>query len=99
MEQIDYLTKKLFGVSSERRNDDLKGQLNLFDEAEIISDESATNPDLETIVKEHTRKAKTKLAEKLAGIPVEEVPVDIPEEDKVCPLCGTALELIGMEVI
>ena len=99
MEQIDYLTKKLFGTSSERRKDDLKGQLSLFDEAETTSDESATNPDLETVVKEHTRKAKTKLAEKLAGIPVEEVPVDIPEEEKVCPLCGTALELIGKEVI
>lgn len=99
MEQIDYLTKKLFGSSSEHRKDDFMGQLNLFDEAETASDESATNPDLETVVKEHTRKAKTKLAEKLAGIPVEEVPVDIPEEDKVCPLCGTALELIGKEVI
>ena len=35
-EQIDYLTKKLFGTSSERRIDDIEGQLNLFNEA-IIS--------------------------------------------------------------
>ena len=98
-EQIEYLTKKLFGSSSEHCNDGIKGQLNLFDEAETTSDESVANPDLETVVKEHTHKAKTKLAEKLACIPIEEVPVDIPEEEKVCPPCGTALELIGKEVI
>lgn len=56
MEQIEYLTKKLFGSSSEHRTDGLKGQLNLFDEAETTSDESAANPDLETVVKKHTRK-------------------------------------------
>ena len=33
-EQIDFLTKKLFGSSSERRLDDIAGQLNLFNEAE-----------------------------------------------------------------
>jgi uncharacterized coiled-coil protein SlyX len=41
-EQIDYLTKKLFGSSSEKRNDSFVDQLNLFDEAEQCSaDESA----------------------------------------------------------
>ena len=34
-EQVDYLTKKLFGSSSERRSDDIPGQQNLFDEAEM----------------------------------------------------------------
>ena len=32
-EQVDYLTKKLFGSSSEKRSDDIPGQQNLFDEA------------------------------------------------------------------
>ena len=32
LEQIDYLTRKLFGTSSEK-SDDIAGQLNLFDEA------------------------------------------------------------------
>ena len=30
-EQVDYLTKKLFGSSSERRTDDIPGQQHLFD--------------------------------------------------------------------
>lgn len=98
-EQIDYLTKKLFGSSSERRIDDVAGQLNLFDEAESCDSEEMTEPDIETTVKAHTRKAKTKLEEKLKGIPVEEVIVDISEEDKICPQCGTELELIGKETI
>ncbi len=34
-EQIDYLTKKLFGRSCEKR-DDFEGQLNLFNEAETL---------------------------------------------------------------
>ena len=37
-EQVDYLTKKLFGSSSERRSDDIPGQQNLFDEAEMDDD-------------------------------------------------------------
>ena len=35
-QQIEYLTKKLFGTSSEKRKD-IDGQLNLFDEAEQLS--------------------------------------------------------------
>ena len=34
-EQIDYLTKKLFGKSSEKR-DDFEGQMSLFNEAEAL---------------------------------------------------------------
>lgn len=33
-EQVDYLTKKLFGSSSEKTPADIPGQLNLFNEAE-----------------------------------------------------------------
>ena len=43
-QQIEYLTKKLFGTSSEKRKD-IEGQLNLFDEAEQEAD-PAWNPEL-----------------------------------------------------
>ena len=36
-QQMEYLTKKLFGTSSEKRKD-IDGQLNLFDEAEQEAD-------------------------------------------------------------
>lgn len=98
-EQIDYLTKKLFGASSEKRHDEIEGQLCLFDEAETLQSDEPPIPDIETIVKEHKRKAKSTLEEKLKGIPVEEVIVDIPDEEKICPQCGTPLEYIGKELI
>ena len=47
-EQVDYLTKKLFGSSSEKRSDDIPGQQNLFDEAEMEQDPSL--PEEETVI-------------------------------------------------
>jgi transposase len=55
-EQVDYLTKKLFGSSSERRNDDIPGQQNLFDEAESEQDLSLLEE--ATVIREHTHKKK-----------------------------------------
>ena len=39
-EQVDYLTKKLFGSSSEEGACDIPGQINLFNEAESEMDPS-----------------------------------------------------------
>lgn len=98
-EQIDFLTKKLFGTSSERRMDDVEGQLHLFNEAETLQKEAVMILDIESTVKAHTRKAKTTLEEKIKGIPVEEILVDLSEEEKICPQCNTQLKLIGRETI
>ena len=65
-EQVDYLTQKLFGSSSERRSDDIPGQQNLFNEAEIEQDP---------------------------------VVIPLPEEEQVCPVCGTQMVLIGEEYV
>ena len=51
--QVDYLTKKLFGTSSEKMKD-VEGQLNLFDEAEQEADVDLKAPVIK--VSEHTRK-------------------------------------------
>ena len=56
-EQIAYLTRKLFGSSSEKR-DDIEGQLSLFDEAESLASDNTEISKLETMVKAHTRKSK-----------------------------------------
>ena len=65
-EQVDYLTKKLFGSSSEKRSDDIPGQQNLFDEAEMEQDSSLLE---------------------------EETVIPLPEEDQICPVCGTQMVL------
>lgn len=98
-EQIDYLTKKLFGTSSEKRNDILDGQLNLFDEAESCISDDYEVPKQETVVKSHTRRAKTPLAEKLKGIPIEQVEIPLSEDEQNCPYCATPLEVLGKEVV
>ena len=95
-EQIDYLTKKLFGTSREKRGTD--GQIGLFDEAEQEADPSAPEPP-PVEVRSHTRKPKKTSADKFSALPVKDVVMEIPEELLVCPNCGSELELIGKEFI
>ena len=97
-EQVDYLTKKLFGTSSERRSDDIPGQQELFNEAEMEQDPSSFLEE-ETVIHEHTRKKKATHKELFRGIPVEKVVIPLPEEEQICPVCGTQMVLIGEEYI
>ena len=96
-EQVDYLTKKLFGSSSERRSDDIPGQQNLFNEAEVEQDPSLQEE--ETVIREHTRKKKATHEDLFKGLKVEKVVVPLPEEDQICPVCGTQMVLIGEEYV
>ena len=96
-EQVDYLTKKLFGSSSERRSDNIPGQQNLFDEAEMEQDPSQLEE--ETVIREHTRKKKATHEDLFKGLKVEKVVIPLPEEEQICPVCGTQMVLIGEEYV
>lgn len=96
-EQADYLTQKLFGSSSERRSDDIPGQQNLFDEAELEQDPSLLEE--ETVIREHTRKKKAAHDDLFKGLRVEKVVIPLPEEEQVCPVCDTQMVLIGEEYV
>ena len=96
-EQVDYLTKKLFGSSSEKRSDDVPGQQNLFDEAEVEQDASLLEE--ETVIREHIRKKKATHEDLFKGLQVEKVISPLPEEDQICPVCGTQMVLIGEEYV
>ena len=96
-EQVDYLTKKLFGSSSEKRSDDIPGQQNLFDEAEM--EQAPSLLEEETVIREHTRKKKATHEELFKGLKVEKVVIPLPEEDQICPVCGTQMVLIGEEYV
>ncbi|MBR4832271.1 MAG: IS66 family transposase [Butyrivibrio sp.] len=98
-EQIDFLTKKLFGKSSEKRSDDIEGQLNLFNEAE--AEQSNPDPSEEEFItiERYTRKKKATKEEKFGHLPVEEVLLDVDEDKRFCAKCGTALEYIGKEFV
>lgn len=100
-EQVDYLTKKLFGKSSEKITA-FPGQLSLFNEAELEQNAQALEEEIREAVTEKpekTRRRKTTMTEKFAGLPVEKVLVDLPDEEKACSDCGTPLERIGEEFL
>ena len=102
-DEISLLRKKLFGSSSEKRVIDFPGQLNLFNEAELEQDPSAAETEelAATLPEETPKKKKTRAtdAERFKGIPVIKKYIDIPEEDKTCPVCSTPLVKIGEEFV
>lgn len=102
-DEISLLRKKLFGSSSEKRVIDFPGQLNLFNEAELEQDLSAAETEelAATLPEESPKKRKNRAtdAERFKGIPVIKKYIDIPEEDKTCPVCNTPLVKIGEEFV
>ena len=57
-EQVDFLTRKLYGTKSEKTSAlELEGQMSLFDEIESCADPDSPEPDL-VEVETHLRKRK-----------------------------------------
>ena len=102
-EEIDLLRKKLFGTSSEKRSPDIPGQMNLFNEAEMEQDPAAAQT--EALVAslpekgEKKRTPRTTNADRFKGIPVTKEYLDLPQENKTCPVCGAPLGKIGEEFV
>ena len=81
-QQIEYLTKKLFGTSSEKRKD-IDGQLNLFDEAEQEADLTWKQelPD-DITVPEHKRKSRRTHTDLFKNVPSCDEIISLPEEER-----------------
>ena len=71
--------------------------MTLFDEAEMEQDFSI--PEDEMPVKEHTRKKKSTHADMFKGLKVNRIVLPLTEEEQICPVCGTQMELIGEEYV
>lgn len=94
-EQVDYLTKKLFGRSSEKNLDD-KNQIDLFDENSSFN--LAETTEEKTIFEEiHYKRKKKKgyKAELTKDLPVEEVHCELKGQECTCDWCCTSLKHIG----
>lgn len=95
-ETIDYLKRKLYGKSSEKKksNDD-PNQMSLFDEAEAEAVPTLAEPTAEEMIEGYIRKkAGKKSREGIFGdLPIKKVICKV--DDKICPLCGTELEKVG----
>lgn len=112
-EENKYLRKMIFGTKSEKRKviDTDENQMTIFDlpgielptaaepdpHASDNDDEDDGNDGI--TVKEHTRKPKITLEEKLKKLPCEEVEVLLEGDDLICKECGTELTRIGREYI
>ncbi len=98
-EQVEYLTGKLFGTSSERSKN-VEGQLSLFNEAEQEAqplDEAQASETV--IVKEHTRQAKRTSNEIFKGVPSRDEVLPLSEGQRYCSDCGTEMKVIGKEFV
>lgn len=101
-EQAEYFQKKLFGSSSEKRrtSGDIPGQMSLFNEVEA---ESLPEEPEEALPEEQPgkkpRKPKTIQKDKFKDLSKEKRYIDLPDDQKTCPECGTPLKVIGEEFI
>jgi transposase len=90
-EQFRLLRQKRFGSSSEKTD---PRQMLLFDEAENEADHRKPEPTLEQIT--YTRRKRTGKKEgDLSGLPVEKVVHTIPEAERICPVCGETMHVMG----
>ena len=99
LEQLRVIHSKQFGASSEKASEEVYEQLSLlFNEAEAYADETEETPAVE--VRSHMRRNKSGRARDILPENVEVVEVEhtLPEEDRLCPQCGTVMEPIGTEV-
>ena len=105
--QIDQLTelvlkmnKDKFGSSSEKARyvlEDGFEQDTLFNEAEAYADENTPEP---VIVEKHIRKPKRTKEELAKDLPVKEIIIDIPEDERICDICeSNDLYKIGTELV
>jgi transposase len=98
-ETVAYLTRKLYGRSSEKTSALSMGQVSLFDEAEVYADPHAPEPDLKEVQGYIRRKYKGQRAALLKDIPHDKRLCTLAKEDRYCEACGTDLVSVGEEFI
>ena len=98
-EQIETMTRRLYGRSSEKHMVQSEGQLDFFNEVELEADKQQeeqfpfeADPELGTEKEEKKRKPRTLRKEMFKGLRiVDEDPIELPEEEQYCDECGTKM--------
>lgn len=99
-ETVAYLTKKLYGKSSETSKAlGIEGQVSLFDEAETEADPEVLEPSLEEVEKIIVKKYNGQRKDKLDKLPHHKVVFKLSDEDLNCPQCGTEFKSVGEEFV
>lgn len=100
-EQVDFLTRKLYGTKSEKTSTlEIEGQMSLFNEIETCADPDAHEPELVEIEK-HLRKRKYagQREELVKNLPHSKVLHTIDEREQICDNCGSTMVKVGEEFV
>jgi len=100
-ETVAYLTKKLYGRSSEKSKTlGIEGQLSFFDEAETEADPNVKEPEIDEVEKViYRRKYKGQRKDKLANLPHEKIVMAFEPGELNCPQCDSQLKPVGEEFV
>jgi transposase len=96
LEQYRLAQYRRFGASSEKTR--LPEQLGFFDEVETTADPDVPEPEPEQVMPRR-KKQKGKRESDYSGLPTEQVVHELPEDERVCPVCGGSLHACGHEVL
>jgi len=86
-----------FGQSSEKADADSRQMLLVFDEAEKEADEKRPEPEIEEITYARRKLKKSGRNDNFDSLPAEKVYHTIPEEERICPECGSAMHVMAHE--
>lgn len=99
-EKIAFLTRKLYGRSTEQTSSlDIPGQMSLFDEAETSTSPKTAEPDLKDVASYRRRSYPGQREELFKDIPHEKKLCTLAEEDRFCLTCNTPLVSVGEEFV
>ena len=96
-EQFKLAQRRLYGASSEKGI--LPEQMSLFNEAEVNADKNVAEPTEEEIITYKRKKRIGKRDELYANLPTERRLHELPENERVCSICGGDLHACGHEVL
>jgi len=100
MEQFRLARHRQFGASSEKSAQSESDQLNLFNEAEIVSDILVPEPEFIEVEKHFRKRGNLVNGSKLpTDLPVETIEHDLPADERTCPECDGDLHVMGKETL
>ena len=103
-QQLDWFAQQLrlantqrFGPSSEKTAA-IMDQVSLFNEAEATAAPGLPEPDIDEAAPRR-RKQKGKREKDFSELPVEQIIHELPEDERVCPVCNGAMHACGHDVL
>ncbi len=94
-EQVRLSRQKRFGASSEKT---IEEQLNMFNEAELESQEEKDEPAMKDVKPHVSRKKKGHKDKSLKSLPKETIHYTLSEDERICPVCGEELHEMKKDI-